>query len=308
VAKRASQPDGDGATGTLAWDLVENAEGFLCEAVAYVERGQSRDWVFAVVNLAIALELALKAVLQSEHWTLVFEDLGSASNKALRSGHFRSVGYLEALRRCQQIAGLGLEPKDARYLEQLYDLRNRVLHYEFNLNVEQIKGVIARSLNIFNHVVTKRLRRANALTGEISARLVEFEGYVAERMRRLESRLRKSRRPPGHFRECPRCLQDALILQESLPVCLFCGASTTSRVLASCSEADMGPCPDCADGRLGFVLCNNDEGCVMCVLCGFRSESGHNRTCDYCGKAFWDETGDGIDICSDCYEAKMDDD
>src|SRR5258708_35173267 len=73
-----------------ARNLLQNAESFFQEAVSYIERGEERDWVFAIVNLAIALELTLKAVLQSEHWTIVFEDISAASEEAFQSGDFRS--------------------------------------------------------------------------------------------------------------------------------------------------------------------------------------------------------------------------
>ena len=81
----------------LAWDQEENAESFLREAVKCVESGQGHDWIFAVTSLATALELCLKAILRNEHWSLLFEEVGLASEEALRSGKFKSVGFQEAL-------------------------------------------------------------------------------------------------------------------------------------------------------------------------------------------------------------------
>ena len=95
--------NGAGNDSRHARSLLQNAESFFQEAVSYIERGQERDWVFAIVNLAIALELTLKAVLQSEHWALVFEDINAASKESLQTGHFHTVGFEEALRRSEHI-------------------------------------------------------------------------------------------------------------------------------------------------------------------------------------------------------------
>jgi len=290
---------------TVGQNLVQNAESFLREAVAYVERGDKQGWILAAVNLTAALELAFKAVLQSEHWTLVFEDVSRASAVALRSGRFKSVSLEEAVRRCKDVVGVDLESRDMRYLEHLRDIRNRVLHYEFELNVEQAKSLVAHGLNIFFYLTTRHLRTGKALAAEISARLVEFEGYVGERMRRLDPQLKKSRRPPNGFRECFECGQESLVVREDEIVCLFCGIRAASRDLAECSEGDLGPCPNCDDGRLGLRLFNNDDGVAICVLCGFTSTKGLNRTCSYCGELFWDDDGQSTNICSDCYRAQI---
>jgi HEPN domain-containing protein len=285
----------------LARNLLQNAESFFQEAVSYIERGDGRDWVFAVLNLSIALELTLKAVLQAEHWSLVFDDIGAASKQALQTGHFRSVAFQEALERTKQICGVRFDAKDLRYLGQLNDLRNQVLHFGFDLNIEQVKGLVARGLNIFNHLMTTRLGRGRDLAFEISGRLVKFERYVTERLRILAPRVAKSRRPPSYFRECERCGQDALILRDGLPLCLYCGSEPSPSELARNTEGDFGPCPNCEHGRLGFILWNNDEGEVLCVLCGFRADgTARNRVCDYCGGEFWDEGGESLDICSNC--------
>src|SRR5579864_5121346 len=116
----------------------------------------------------------------------------------------------------------------------------------------------------------------------------------------LAPSLTKSHRLPVYFRDCEKCGQDALILKDELPFCLYCGNQPSSRALAYNSEGDAGPCPNCEHGRLGIILWNNEEGTTICVLCGFTAEgSGQNGVCDYCGEDFWDETGDSLNICSD---------
>jgi hypothetical protein len=288
-----------------ARSLLQNAESFFQEAVSYIERGGERDWVFGVVNLTIALELTLKAVLQSEHWALIFENINVASKRLLQTGHFRTVGFQEALHRAQEVCGVGFDAQDLRYLGQLNNFRNQILHFEFDLNIEQVKGLVARGLNIFNHLMTTRLRRGRDMAFQISTQLVEFERYVSERMRRLAPRLAKSRRLPHRFRYCEKCGQDATILRNGLPLCLYCGNEPSPRALALNSEGDEGPCPKCEHGRLALILWNNEEGDLVCVLCGFKSAVGRNRVCDWCGEEFWDDTGDAINMCRNCSESQL---
>lgn len=287
--------------GEITLDLLDNAETFLREAANHALQGSERSWVLAVVNLAIALELTLKAVLRSEHWTLLFDDVGKASKAALGKGQFKTVGFAEALRRCREIGGVGLETKDMKYLDDLNRLRNQALHYEFSRNVEQLRGLVARGLNIFNHLYSKKLKQGSRLPAEISAQLLKFDKYVAERMRRLRPQLKHKRRPA--FRECLDCRQNALVVADGALRCLFCETQTTAKELArSSGECDAGPCPACDSGRLCLVVFNNDEAGEVCVLCGYRPPAG-GRECMECGERFWDESG--MVICQNCFGAKV---
>ena len=290
----------------VASDLAENSRGFLREATAYAGRGSKQDWVFAVVHLAVGLELLFKTILQLEHWSLLFEDANSASMNSYQSGDFKSVTYKEALRRCREISELAIEPKDLRYLEDLHDLRNRVLHYKFDLNVEQIKGIVARGLNIAIHLMTGHLPQETAFANEISTRLAGFDRYVQERLRRLQQHLIESERPPKAYRECEKCRQETLVITDTgEPLCLFCGAETDARELASGSEGDCGPCPNCDTGRLACELFNNEDGRVICVICGFEAESSRNRQCNSCGEEFWDDVEGSGGVCSNCFAAYL---
>jgi hypothetical protein len=62
-------------TDELELSLIKNAEDFLVEAVKYAKASSGRDWKYAVLHLWSALELLIKALLQEEHWSLLFEDV-----------------------------------------------------------------------------------------------------------------------------------------------------------------------------------------------------------------------------------------
>jgi hypothetical protein len=133
----------------LKLTLIENAEDFLREAVKHAKVSSPRDWKYATLHLWSALELLLKGLLESEHWSLLFEDINRASKKKLREGDFQTVRFETALERIRGIVGISIGDKDLRYLRQLRDLRNRMTHYAVALNVEQAKSVVARGISVF---------------------------------------------------------------------------------------------------------------------------------------------------------------
>src|SRR5574341_990036 len=103
----------------LKLTLIENAEDFVREAVRYARASSPRDWKYATLHLWSALELLLKALLESEHWSLLFEEINRASKKKMREGDFQTVRFETALERIRGIVGISIGDKDLRYLRQL---------------------------------------------------------------------------------------------------------------------------------------------------------------------------------------------
>ena len=106
----------------LKLSLVGNAEDFLRKAVAHAKASSPRDWKYAALHLWSALELILKALLEKEHWSLLFEDINQASRKRLREGDFLTVRYDTAKARITGIVGIEIGKKDSKYLDTLRDL------------------------------------------------------------------------------------------------------------------------------------------------------------------------------------------
>lgn len=292
----------------LELTLVENAEDFLLEAVKYAKASSPRDWKYAVLHLWSAVELLLKALLEKEHWSLLFEDVDAASRKKLREGSFQTVRFDTALDRIRGIVGVEIDQKDLRYLKRLRDLRNRATHFEAKLNVEQAKSLVARGISVFLNLEQRYLHETpdRSLELEINQALQDFQKYVDERLRELEHELGGSERPHRWFRTCPSCTQETLVARDETVVCLFCGEELAFADLADRSEGPAGPCPECEDGVLAFVLLNNEEGRFVCPKCGFETSQSFNTSCGRCGKEYWNE--DGSPICDDCWSELMEKD
>lgn len=282
-------------------DLVDNAVDFLREAVKHATASRPRDWKYAILHLCSALELLFKAVLEKEHWSLVFEDVDSASREALQHGNFNSVRFETALDRLQKIVGVALGPKSLKYLKRLRRLRNRSNHFSLRFNVEQVKSLVARGIAVFLDLQQRHLHETpdKSLEYEINQALQEFEKYVNERLRGLRPDLASAERPHPWFRTCQVCSQDTLVSRDSDALCVFCGESWEFSELAEYSEGSGGQCPECENGVLGFILLNNEEGRFVCARCGFETERNFNTECMRCGQEFWNEAGSPV--CSDCW-------
>src|SRR5690349_614948 len=91
---------------SLTLALEENAFDFLAEGVIrFARRTDSSDLKHAIINIAHATELFLKARLAREHRTLIFADPGKASPDS------PTVGVDAAIRRLQA-AGIPLTSRD----------------------------------------------------------------------------------------------------------------------------------------------------------------------------------------------------
>jgi hypothetical protein len=293
----------------LKLSLVENAEDFLSEAVKSAKAASPRDWKYATLHLWTALELLLKALLEDEHWSLLFEDVNKASRKRLAEGDFQTVRFDTALERIRGIVGITLGEKDLQYLRRLRDLRNRMTHSTVQLNVEQAKSVVARGISVFLTLEQKHLQEEadKAFEYEINQALQDFQKYVDPRLRDLKATLEGSERPYRRFRTCSTCGQETLVCGDESAACLFCGEEISFEDLAHYnSEGPVGPCPDCDDGVLALVVLNNDEAQLVCVRCGFEPDENLNTDCSRCGETYWNENGSPM--CDDCWSALMEKD
>jgi hypothetical protein len=203
----------------LKLSRVENAEDFLTEAVKYAKAASPRDWKYASLHLWTALELLLKALLENEHWSLLFEDVNKASRKKLAEGDFQTVRFDTALDRIRGIVGISLNEKDLQYLRRLRDLRNRVTHSTVELNIEQAKFVVARGISVFLTLEQKFLHEEpdKAFEYEINQALQDFQKYVDARLRELKSDLKAADRPHRRFRSAGHAGRRRLSVATRMP-------------------------------------------------------------------------------------------
>ena len=284
----------------LKFSLIENAHDFITFAAECAQKTDRRYWKHALLNLGSALELLMKAILEKEHWALLFENVDVASKDKLNKGNFKSVDFETTLSRLKEISGIKIPIGDEKYLKKIRDIRNKITHFSIEINLEELKSVVARGLNIFINFYENAFEEHDeSFVIEINKMLVEFQKFVDLRMANLKPKLDASEKPSPQFSDCPECFQTALVIEGSDVVCLYCGAQTTIEDLADYSEGPGGPCPNCGDGFLGFILYNNEDGDFICTKCGYKTAHNYNDECTSCGSTFWNKNGDIM--CKDCW-------
>lgn len=94
----------------LPHDLTENALEFLQRAVGQMKASPAtvRQLSFAVVDLAVAVEVLLKARLVREHWTLICDNPDKATAAAMLRGTLKTVSPDKAMLRLQHVAAVPL--------------------------------------------------------------------------------------------------------------------------------------------------------------------------------------------------------
>jgi hypothetical protein len=297
-------------TEKLSFTLIENSFCFLESAIKYSKEKERRDWKYAILNLANALELMMKAVLEKEHWSLVFESIDSASREKIIKGNFQSVNFETSINRLENIVNFKLSASDLKYLKKIRDIRNKITHFSFEINIEETKSIVARGLGVFIKLYKKidTYKNADDILHFINSELIEFEKYVKLRLAEIKDDLRASKRPDKNFYSCPSCLQNTIIINTNFDelFCKFCGAKFSYNDVANYSGGNGGSCPECENGRLAFVVYNSEEGEFICTKCGFKSDYSYNVQCTSCQNTYWDENGNDDYLCESCYKSNYD--
>jgi hypothetical protein len=138
--------------------LLTNAYDFVNESIVNAvaaANGNTRGWKFAIINAANAIELMLKERLRREHPLLVWMNVDKPQRLTVGAEQ-----ALERLAHCQ----VALEPEDVRRLRRARDLRNTFVHFETNLEEEQMRRAY---VDLFEFAHTFHL-------GELGAELHDF--------------------------------------------------------------------------------------------------------------------------------------
>jgi hypothetical protein len=301
-------------------DPVENGLDFMRSVVARLDGSPTAtDLKYGILHLCAAIEVLLKARLLAEDWTLVFLSPGNASDEALRSGSFKSVGIDDTFKR---LAVLTVRiPEDARRVIRLaFDKRNAIAHFGLRDSTEAVWTVAVEALNFLISFLHQELREWEPdQTGEaledIHERVRHISGFVDTRMRQLTPAL--DRLPVVLM--CPDCSQLALE-PDDVCKCHFCFREGAAEELAedyvsavfgeTRYEAGKGrvswslrSCPDCGRETLvGGVENRNSRSTYWCCFAeGWGLAYAGMTECERCG----DLANAGVDdliLCENCME------
>lgn len=259
-------------------DLIENGLAFLHRAVMQVANSEKdlRNLSFSVVDLAVAVEVLLKARLVREHWTLICLETDRANPADMRGGRLRTIAPEAAMKRLGGTCGVDLAQSNRRsQVDALLRLRNRAVH--FTLAGESPVGVqaaLGQALDFAFWFLGQEFLIGAPTTVEEAVRstmdavrgeLGKIEDLVAARLITIAADLDSAELVVA----CPRCRQAALLLLPGeTSKCAFCMWAPLDgnecaleyiesvldiSVYRSIKEGDEPPlyvCPECGEDAL----------------------------------------------------------
>lgn len=303
-------------TEKLQFTLLENALHSINTALEFLAEHPDRLKI-VVMLLGQGCELVLKARIEQEHWSLVFDDPRGASRERFEKGDFRSVGFDQCLKRLEQICDIEFNQKHCKELKRLRDMRNRIEHFSVAIRIDVVEATAYNVLSFLLDFVRCSFSSLSLGEKDLQAKIRERVGRLAalveSRWHEIGPRIEQARANGQSVLECSTCSQQAaVVVGDGEVVCEFCheevAAAAMAQAVTSASyasmrpkdslSADLGPwsCPHCER----FTLIAESPG-YLCLSCGTGwSDLDH---CDSCGAPFDD--GDEATTCGNCFAARM---
>lgn len=136
---------------TIRLGLPENAYWFLNQSLRHYRktRRNLHEWSFALLHLTQSLELLLKHVLHAVHPILIYEDIDHPKH---------TVSLETALARMESLK-IAVEEKERLNIRRAADHRNRIVHFEFELNRFECQNIYAQLFEFLHFFHSKHLRK-----------------------------------------------------------------------------------------------------------------------------------------------------
>lgn len=305
----------------LTLNLVENAFDFFDNAIDHFDGDNPKKLKYAILHMASAVELILKARLAKEHWTLIFKDPSKANIEKFEKGDFLSADFQDAQDRLENICDLDLS-KYKTVLKTLRDMRNRIQHFAFSGQVPEISSILLKTWSFLWDFIHDEMpdEADNEQLEGIRERMNRHETYVKERLSEINHKLEALKREGTLIVDCPSCLQITLSIPGGEnPECHFCRYQSDpvqvaddwatvfigyphidpkdrmiEPVLKECSECGKETMIEFEDGGM-----TPPDPAWVCFSCG--NSGSPMVTCHSCGEEFpWED----IEVynCPECRE------
>jgi hypothetical protein len=226
---------------------------------------------YAVINLATAVELFLKARLVSEHWALVVSKPEKAALGPFEDGSFHSVGLDETIDRLRNIAGESLSRDEETCFHRLRDHRNKLVHFYHVTYLEKPDDATLSA------IAAEQCRAWFLLRRLLDVRWASVFGAYKAEIARTQRLIEKNREYlQGKYLALKPEIEAEINSGVTYEVCGSCG-HLSSRTAPRVDPIVESGCAVC--GR------RNDFICVKCPSCSseIRIEELGEGECDECG-------------------------
>ena len=201
----------------LKMTLIENSRSFFKESLSQALQAEvdSNKWKFAILLAVQAIETSLKERLRRTNELFVYTNIDSPR---------RTVDLGLAIERLSRIAKVQFKKSDIQSIKTASELRNQIVHFEFDLSVQQIKSNFVRLVGFYISFCRDNLDydAISDLPPQLHTELLGLDSYVIELDKRAAETIKAEAIPADEILECPACKKDTFIIFKSKDVCYLC--------------------------------------------------------------------------------------
>ena len=299
--------------------LLENAMDYISDATERLNAEELKpvDLKYIILHLFGGICLLLKQLLAEEHWSLIFNDINSASKVKLKHGNFVSVNFDSTCKRLKEIREFNIERNDLKYLHKLRKYRNQIEHYSVNVSKTQVIPIIFECCNFALEVIKKfEIHLKNEIQGDynrIESNVSTLNEFVKSRNKRISGKIKSLEKEDITILPCPICMQTALPLTGQETSCLFCHEKLSPNELLEAWESlnltdsiedtswdtNCFLCDTCGENA---VVSLDNKFDWICLFCAIKYKDFEIKPCSHCGQEFLNQV-EVITPCPYCKDA-----
>lgn len=233
-------------------NLADNARDFVKEALkkAIEAENNPHEWKFAIVHLVQGIELSLKELLRTEHPVLIYKDVDKQTE---------TVSLKIAISRLRKLRSLSLTQDEDSSLTTAINLRNNIIHHEFETTPLEVKAAFAKLLGFLVDFHREHLKDPinTYISPELWHKAIDIDKYGQELFERAKERIRSMGLNSDEILTCPKCGWNALCTPEyaNEGVCFVCNhleeivsCGRCQKLMLTCEAEELGKnfcCWDC---------------------------------------------------------------
>ena len=149
-----------------------------------------------------------------------------------------TVNLISAIKRLQNISNIYFDQTDIDTIVRASIIRNKIVHYEIELNAKELKLLFAKLLGFSAEFHKSHLSShlSDHIEYDIWQDAVSILDYAEELYNRALAEFKEKGFEPLHIWMCPHCEMDAFVTEDEINTCYVCGF-----------KADTHVCPDCGE-------------------------------------------------------------
>ena len=213
--------------------LLENSTSFFVESIkkAVEAEFENKEWKFALLLLVQAIETCLKERLRQTNEAFLFTNVDKPKF---------TVDIRLALDRLQKISKISLSYNDIKNIKTALKLRNKIVHSEFGLSVDQIKSIFRKLVEFYTGFCQVHLKTEvmNYLPKPLHQEILNLDSYVSELLQRAEKRIEREEIPEEYVWLCTVCNNYTFVIDDDKNTCYLCNYKQAVSECDRCSELE----------------------------------------------------------------------